>query len=148
MTAGDTEQVGSKTIHAVSSKPLAGDPEEDIPAPDVEHLGYVIEIGSVRVYVSGDLIHTFSRHDELLMPIIQLKPDIGILTTHPTEGEFPDFKGSLEMAVKLGLKIAVPAHYGCFVKRTFDPSIWASGFPQQDPKPIIIPYNEAIIYCP
>jgi L-ascorbate metabolism protein UlaG (beta-lactamase superfamily) len=147
MAAGDTQQADSITLHALCSKPAAGDLENNIPAPDVEHLGYVIEMGSARVYISGDLIHTFSRHDELLSPIIQLKPDIGFLTTHPTEIEFPDFEGSIEMAVKLGLKVAVPAHYGCFEQRTFAPNIWAGGFPEYGPKPLVIGYNESIIYC-
>ena len=148
MTAGKTEQFKNLLIHGVYSKPPGGVPEDNIPAPDVEHLGYVIEIGQVHIYISGDLIKTFAEHNELLEPIIRLNPDIGLLTTHPTEGEFPDFDGSVKMAVKLGLKSVVPAHYGCFVKRTFDPQVWASGFPKPGPKPVIIPYNEAIIYYP
>jgi L-ascorbate metabolism protein UlaG (beta-lactamase superfamily) len=148
ITAGDVERSGSTLIHAVYSKPPEGIKEDGIPIPDVEHLGYVVEMGSIRIYISGDLVETFSRHTELLLPIIKLKPDIGFLTTHPTEGEFPDFKGSVEMAVNLGLKNAVPAHYGCFVKRTFDPKVWAAGFPERGPKPIIIPYNESIVYRP
>jgi L-ascorbate metabolism protein UlaG (beta-lactamase superfamily) len=146
MTTGETKRIGSIAILACSSKPPLGVPEEGIPIPDVEHLGYGIEMGSVRVYVSGDLIYSFSQHEELLAPVRQFKPDIGLLTTHPTEGEFPDFAGCVEMAVKLGLKAAVPAHYGCFVKRTFDPVMWASGFPPNGPRPIIIPYNTSIIY--
>jgi L-ascorbate metabolism protein UlaG (beta-lactamase superfamily) len=148
MTAGMTEEYKDVLIHSVYSKPPGGVPEDNIPAPDVEHLGYVIEIGQVHIYISGDLFKTFAEHDELLEPIIRLNPDIGLLTTHPTEGEFPDFAGSVKMAVKLGLKSALPAHYGCFVKRTFDPQIWASGFPKPGPEPIILPYNTALIYCP
>jgi len=144
--AGDKARLGSITLHAFWSKPPAGVPEEGIKPPDSRHLGYVVEIGGVRVYITGDLINTFAEHDELLAPIARLKPDIGLLTTHPTEGEFPFFAGSVKMAVKLGLKAAVPAHYGCFVKRTYDPNEWAALFPPDGPKPIIIPYNEAIIY--
>ena len=69
-----------------------------------------------------------------------------MLTTHPTEGEFPHFSGSVEMALKLGLKAAVPSHYRCFVKRDYDPEPWADMFPEDGPKPIIIPYNSAIVY--
>lgn len=146
LTAGDTAQLGSTTVRAVWAKPPQGVPEENIPVPDVEHLGYVLEIGSVRVYVSGDLFNTMAGHDELLEPIAKLRPDIGLLTTHPSEGEFPFFAGSVEMAVKLHLKAAVPAHYACFVKRTYDPHVWAAGFPANGPQPLIIPYNEAVIY--
>jgi L-ascorbate metabolism protein UlaG (beta-lactamase superfamily) len=146
ITAGDTVWLGTVTVHAIWAKPPAGIPEESIPTPDVEHLGYVLDVGAVRVYVSGDLINTFAKHDNLIGPIAKLKPDIGLLTTHPTEGEFPFFEGSVEMAVKLKLKAAVPAHYGCFIKRTYDPHLWAAGFPSDGPTPIIIPYNEAIVY--
>jgi L-ascorbate 6-phosphate lactonase len=147
MTAGDVQKAGAALIHAVPSKPAGGIPEDGIPAPDVEHLGFVLETGGVRMYISGDLVHTFSRQADLLAPLIRLKPDIGLLTTHPTEGEFPDFQGSVEMAVKIGLKTAVPAHYGCFTTRTFDPSAWAAKFPHLGPQPLIIPYNQSIVYA-
>lgn len=107
---------------------------------------YVVEVSGVRVYISGDPINTFAEHDELTRPIVDLKPDIGLLTTHPTEGEFPFFAGSVKMANKLRLKAAVPSHYACFVQRTYDPRDWASQFRADGSKPIIIPYNEAIIY--
>jgi len=61
------------------------------------------------VYVTGDPVHTFAEHAEMLDPIRELKPDIGLLTTHPDEGEFPFFDGSVKMAVKLGLKAAIPS---------------------------------------
>lgn len=148
VTAGDTADLGSMTGHAVYSKPPQGAPADDIQPPDVEHLGYVVVAGSVRVYITGDLINTFAEHDELLGPIIDLRPDIGMITTHPTEGEFPFFDGSVKMGVKLGLKAVVPAHYDCSVKRTFDPREWAAGFEPAGPKPVIIRYNEAIVFRP
>lgn len=144
--AGDTRALGTVIVHAVWAKPPGGAPEDGIEPPDVTHLGFVVEIGGVRVYISGDPIHTFAEHEELLAPIAALKPDIGFLTTHPTEGEFPFFEGSAKMAVKLGLKAAVPAHYECFVKRTYDPQEWAQHLPADGPKPLIIPYNEARVY--
>ena len=99
-------QVGAITVHATWSKPPLGAPAEGIRPPDVQHLGYVIAIGGVRVYVTGDLINTFAAHDELIAPVAALAPEIGLLTMHPTEGEFPFFEGAVEMAVKLGLKAA------------------------------------------
>lgn len=146
VTAGDTRRLGALKLHAVWAKPPAGVPEDGIPAPDVEHLGYVLDFGMIRVYISGDPINTISRHDDLLESIAAHRPDIGLLTTHPTEGEFPYFEGTVEMARKLKLKAVVPAHYDCFVKRTYDPAIWAAAFPHAGPRPIIIPYNEAIVY--
>ncbi|NJN84313.1 MAG: hypothetical protein HC802_19895 [Caldilineaceae bacterium] len=112
----------------------------------MQHLGYVVESGPVRLYITGDPINTFAEYDELIQPIRELRPQIGLLTTHPSEGEFPFFEGSVKMAVKLGLAAAVPAHYACFVKRTYDPQAWAAGFPDDGPTPLIIPYNTAIVY--
>ena len=148
VAAGDTTRVGTMTVHAVWSKPPQGAPEDGIKAPDVQHLGYVVEVGKVRVYITGDLINTFAEHDELVGPVVALKPDIGLLTTHPTEGEFPFFEGSVKMAVKLGLKAAVPAHYSCFARRNYDPQAWAALFPKGGPQPIIIPYDGSIVYKP
>lgn len=146
--AGQDVRLADMTVHAVCSKPPQGAPADGIAPPDVQHLGYVLVCGDVRVYVTGDLINTFADHEELLAPIADLQPDIGLLTCHPTEGEFPFFDGSVKMAVRLGLKAAVPAHYQCFTHRTYDPAEWAAGFPPDGPKPIIIPYDAHIIYPP
>ena len=146
VAAGDTVSISAMTTHAVWAKPEQGDPSHGIEPPDVRHLGYVVEAGTVRIYISGDCINTFAEQEGLLQPIAELKPDIGFLTTHPVEGEFPFFNGSVKMAEELGLKAAVPAHYECFVKRTYDPKEWAKLFPTDGPKPVIIPYNSAIVY--
>ena len=50
------------------------------------------------------------------------------------------------IAFKLGLKAAVPSHYACFAKRTYDPADWAALFPADGPRPLIIPWNSHIIY--
>ena len=146
VTAGDTAKYETITAHTVWAKPPGGAPEDGINPPDVQHLGYVVEIGPIRVYISGDPINTFPRYEELITPIAALRPDIGLLTTHPGEGEFPFFDGSVDMALKLGLEAVVPAHYQCFVKRTYDPNEWADLFPEDGPRPIIIPYNSAAVY--
>ena len=147
VAAGDRLALGTVIAHAVWAKPPGGAPEDGIEPPDVTHLGYVVEIGGVRVYISGDPINTFAEHDELLEPIAALRPDIGFLTTHPNEGEFPYFDGSVKTALKLGLKAAVPAHYECFVKRTYDPQEWAAQFPADGPQTVIIPYNGSTVYA-
>ncbi|RIK50481.1 MAG: hypothetical protein DCC57_12020 [Chloroflexi bacterium] len=146
VNAGDTVKLGTVTVHVVWAKPPQGAPQDGIKPPDVQHFGFVVEIGGVRVYISGDPINTFAEHDELTQPIADLRPDIGLLTTHPSEGEFPFFDGSVKMAQKIGLKAAVPAHYQCFVKRNYDPQAWAAAFPQDGPELILIPYNRAVVY--
>lgn len=143
---GDVADLGTMRAHTVWAKPPGGAPADGIKPPDVAHLGYVIEAGGLRVYVSGDPINTFGDHDELLDPIAALEPELGLLTTHPNEGEFPYFDGSAKTAQKLGLKSAIPAHYQCFVKRTYDPYEWASVIESVGVEPVIIPYNGHILY--
>ena len=142
--AGMEIEIGSMKAHVVWAKPPNGLHEDGIAPPDVTHLGYVLEVESTRVYVSGDPVNTFGNHDSLLAPIRNLKPEIGFLTTHPNEGEFPFFDGSAKIAKELGLKAAVPAHYSCFVTRDYDPKEWAQEL--EGVEPILIPYNQSIIY--
>ena len=143
---GDSLALDGVTVHAFYSKPPQGDSAAGIAAPNVAHLGYVIEMERLKLYVTGDAINNLADHDEMLAPIAALSPDVGFLTTHPTEGEFPFFEGSVLLATKLGLKAAVPSHYACFAKRTYDPADWAALFPADGPRPLIIPWNSHIIY--
>lgn len=148
VSAGESVKIGTMTAYAVCAKPPQGDPKSGINPPDVTHLGYIIEADGIRLYFSGDEINTFAEHDDLIKPIADLHPDIGFITLHPSEGEFPFFDGSIKMAERIGLKTVVPAHYSCFVKRDFDPNKWASGFSPNGPKHLIIPPNSHIIYKP
>ncbi len=146
IVAGDETKIGTMTAHAVYAKPPKGDPDAGIAPPDVDHLGYVIETDGGKLYFSGDPINNFAEHDELVDAVATLKPDLGFLTTHPEEGEFPFFEGSVKTAVRIGLSKAVPSHYACFVKRTYDPQDWAALFPASGPQTMIIPRNSHVIY--
>lgn len=148
VNAGERHDLGNVVVHVVYAKPPAGDPAQGIKPPDVQHFGFVVEMGGVRAYLSGDPINTFADHASLTEPVAALRPDIGFLTTHPDEGEFPFFAGSVKMAQQTGLKTAVPAHYQCFVKRNYDPQAWAASFPVDGPELLIIPYNRAVVYRP
>lgn len=147
VTAGDATTMGPFTAHTVLAKPHDGDADAGIGAPDVQHLGYVVDTGDVRLYISGDPINNFADHEELLAPIRALEPHIGFLTNHPEEGEFPFFDGSGRIAGALGLQTAVPTHYGCFVSRDYDPRQWARHLPI-GVSPLIIPYNQSVVYRP
>lgn len=146
MQAGQSITLNGVTLHAVYAKPPNGDPNANIAPPDVLHLGYVVEMGDQRLYISGDPIHTFADLPDLIEPVAALKPQIGFLTNHPDEGEFPFFEGSARMAQRIGLNVAVPAHYECFVKRNYDPQAWAAHFPANGPKPLIIPHNSHVVW--
>ena len=146
ISAAESTKMNDITLHAVYAKPPKGDPSVGIAPPDVTHLGYVLVIDGVTIYVSGDPINNFADHDELVSPVAAFKPDIGFLTNHPSEGEFPFFDGSVKMATRIGLKHAVPVHRACFVKRDYDPQEWASNFPAGGTEPLIIERNSHLIY--
>ena len=144
--AGESATLDSLTVHAVYAKPPEGDASTDIDPPDVTHLGYVIVSNGVTLYFSGDPINNFAEHDELISAVAAHKPDVGFLTNHPTEGEFPFYDGCVKMATRIGLKHAVPAHRACFVTRDYDPNEWAANFPAGSPEPLIIQRNSYTIY--
>ena len=145
ITAGESQPLATWSVMAVWAKPPEGDPEAGIDPPDVQHLGYILKSGPISLYFSGDPINNFSEHDELLGAVAAHAPQIGILTTHPDEGEFPFFEGSVDIALKLGLEIVIPSHYSCFVSRNFDPHEWAARFPAEGPTPLILPYNQSVV---
>jgi hypothetical protein len=82
----------------------------------------------------------------LIDPVAAFKPDLGFLTTHPSEGEFPFFEGSVKMATRIGLRHAFPSHRECFVKRNYDPNAWAALLPADGPKPILVARNSHFVY--
>ena len=146
ISAGESAELNSITVNAVYAKPPTGDPAVDIAPPDVTHLGYVVANNGVTLYFSGDPINNFAEHDNLISAVAAHEPDIGFLTNHPTEGEFPFYDGCVKMATRIGLKHAVPVHRACFVTRDYDPNEWASQFPKGGPDPLIIKRNSHIIY--
>lgn len=147
ISAGHSVTIGKNLIvHAVYAKPPAGDIDANIAPPDVTHLGYVITMDGVTLYFSGDPINTFAEHDKLIAAVAAYEPDIGLLTNHPTEGEFPFYDGCVKMASRIGLKYVVPAHRACFVTRDYDAVEWAAQFPTDGPKPLIIPRNSHMLF--
>ena len=132
VTAGETETHADVEVSAVFSKPPFGDPVAGIPPADTEHLGFVVDLGDVRVYVSGDPIYNFADNDALTSAVADLAPHIGLLTCHPSEGEFPFFDGCARLASKVGLAVAVPAHYECFRDRNYAPAAWQEALANND----------------
>ena len=145
MKPGEARTMRGVEIHALLSKPIDGDPVSGIAAPKVTHLGYVIAADGVRIYNSGDSINTIADIDDLVRPIRDLSPQIGFITTHPTEGEFPFLEGGVLLAERCGLKIAFPSHYQCFVKRTFDPQLWKQQFSKSPVEARVVGYNETVV---
>ncbi len=145
--AGQNVTMGSMQVHAVYAKPPQGDPHANIQPPDVTHLGYVVEASGHKLYFSGDPIHTFADLDELVQPVAALQPEIGFLTTHPTEGEFPFFDGSVNMAQRIGLApgCARAPRLLCQA-RLRSAGLGGDLFPAGEPEPLIIERNTHIVY--
>ena len=146
INAGESATLNGLTVHAIYAKPPEGDASADIAPPDVTHLGYVVVSNGVTLYFSGDPINNFAEHDELISAVSAYNPDIGFLTNHPTEGEFPFYDGCVKMATRIELKHAVPVHRACFVTRDYDPNEWSAQFSAGGPEPLIIERNSHIIY--
>ncbi|MDA1193006.1 MAG: MBL fold metallo-hydrolase [Candidatus Poribacteria bacterium] len=146
--AGKSYRVGGMTLHVVYAKPPKDDPiyAKETKPLDVTHLGFVLETEGGRLYFSGDPINHFAEHEALVGAVAALKPEIGFMTNHPSEGEFPFFDGSATMAAKIGVKYAVPAHRSCFVKRDYDPHEWAQHVAKVGVEPLVFPRNSRILY--
>lgn len=142
---GSSYSIDDLNVHVVYAKPPEGDPDNNIDRPDVTHIGFVIESDNVRLYITGDPINTFANIDALVDPVKVLAPQVGWVTCHPTEGEFPFFEGCVKMAQRIGLEQIFPSHYQCFVERNYEPDAWASKFPKDGPKPRVVNYNDTVL---
>ncbi len=138
LRSGDRIALPSSAVEVVLSKT----PE----VSDVSHLGYVIELAGVRVYDTGDVMKGVTREPTLVDPLRRASPDIALITSSPTEDEFPDFGEAAEFAVAIGARIAVPAHYDCFARRTFDPQGFAAAFEGLSTRAEIIPYGGCLLH--
>ncbi len=143
--AGQSQTIGDLNIHVVNAKPPEGDPANNIDPPDVTHIGFVVEGDGVRIYFTGDPINNFAEHDALIEPVKALAPQIGWVTCHPEEGEFPFYDGCVKLAQQIGLEQVFPSHYQCFVKRNYNPQEWVSQFPSGGPQARTVEYNESVL---
>ena len=95
---------------------------------DGEHyfLGYVFQLGEIRIYHSGDCL----PYDKLENYLRDLKPDIALLPvngrdeyrrSHNVPGNF-HFEEALQLCRKVGIAYMIPHHYGMFEFNTVDPA--------------------------
>lgn len=136
---GEMLKVGVASVQVVLSKTPA--------VSDVAHLGYIAGLAGVRIYNTGDIMRGVTREPSLMEPLRRAAPHIALITTSPTEEEFPDFDEAAELAVAVGARVAVPAHYDCFAKRTFEPSPFASAFQGSPTRAEIIPYCGCFLFA-
>ena len=136
LAPGDLVELGPASLQVVLSKT----PE----VSDVSHFGYIADLGGIKVYDTGDIMRGVTRQPALLEPIRKAAPHIALITTSPTEEEFPDFDEAAALARAIGAHVASPAHYGCFANRTFDPQPFAAAFTDPaGPRAVIIPYCDS-----
>lgn len=103
-------------------------------------LGYILQLGDIRIYHSGDCV----PYDSLEKNLRNLKPDIALLPVngrdeyrrrHKFPGNF-HFEEALQLCCNADIAYLIPHHYGMFEFNTVDPAdlqrkIEASSMPVQ-----------------
>ena len=89
-------------------------------------LGYIPQLGDIRIYHSGDCV----PYDKLEMYLRDLKPDIALLPvngrdehrrSHNVPGNF-HFEEALQICHNAGIACLIPHHFGMFEFNTVDPA--------------------------
>jgi L-ascorbate 6-phosphate lactonase len=137
---GDVANAGAASVEVVLSKTPA--------VSDVGHYGYIVDIGGIKVYDTGDIMRGVTRESSLMEPLRRAAPHVALITTSPTEEEFPDFQEAAELAIAIGARVAVPAHYDCFARRTFDPVPFALELANRPTRAEIILYCGCHLFSP
>lgn len=134
LSAGETVDLGAVRVSVLRSKT----PE----VADTDHFAYVFHFGAGKVLHTGDIMRGVTSVPELMEPLIAQRPQVALLTMTPDEGgEFPSFEEGAALARAINAKVAIPSHYDCFVRRDYDPTVFAAQFgPQDAARPVIIQY--------
>lgn len=123
VNAGQTIKLSEK----ISLHPIPSAHEELRVNARGEHhfLGYIIELGDIRIYHSGDCV----PYGDLERYLGDLKPDIALLPvngrdeyrrSHNVPGNF-NFEEALQLCRKTDIAYLIPHHYGMFEFNTVDP---------------------------
>lgn len=96
----------------------------------VRFLGYVVEIDGLRIYHSGDTLD----HDGLAETLRELRTEVALLPVNGRDEarEEQDIVGNLsaaqaaDLAIRSGVRIAVPMHYDMFASNPGSPEEFAS----------------------
>ncbi len=103
LNAGDSIPLGDAVINGVYANHT----------PD--SIGVVIQYNGYTVYIVGD-----SLYDEKLLDAGKYNPDILISCINGRWGNM-GYDDAASLAIKLGVKVAIPSHYGMFAENTEDP---------------------------
>jgi L-ascorbate metabolism protein UlaG (beta-lactamase superfamily) len=89
-------------------------------------LGYILQLGDIRIYHSGDCV----PYDNLERNLRDLKPDIALLPvngrdeyrrSHNVPGNF-HFEEAITLCHNTGIAYLIPHHYGMFEFNSVDPA--------------------------
>lgn len=99
--------LGSAIIHGVYAKHT------------YDSIGVVIQYRGHTVYLVGD-----SLYDEQLLDVSKYNPEIVIVCINGRLGNM-GYEDAAFLATRLGVKAAIPSHYGMFAENTEDPGrLW------------------------
>ena len=133
----DVLHSGSVRIHATFAHHVWGDPDD---APDA--VGYMIDFGDVRAYISGDTLY-HARMES----IADLRPHLAFICINGRWGNMPAPEAA-HLATVLRAQAAVPTHYNMFANNTADPADFASALASEGGtvQPLVLTPGQRVLY--
>lgn len=117
----------------------------------VRYLGYVVEIDGLRIYHSGDTLD----HEGLAETLRDLRTEVALLPVNGRDAqrEAQDIVGNLsaaqaaDLAIRAGVRIAVPMHYDMFANNPGSPEEFAGALQGSGIEVLIPQHGQAVALC-
>ncbi|NLO83600.1 MAG: MBL fold metallo-hydrolase [Clostridiales bacterium] len=123
LNIGQSVGIGDGVIHGVYA------------AHTQDSIGVVIEYDSIACYLVGD-----SLYDERLLEAGRYAPDVLLCCINGKLGNM-NYLEAAGLAEKLGVKVAIPCHYGMFKENTEDPEKFLEELQIRGIPGFIVEYN-------
>jgi L-ascorbate 6-phosphate lactonase len=121
LAAGDSYVVGDVVVRAVHALHGPPAPPERLPRrPLADALGWVVSVGPVRLYHTGDTLLTTE-----LFAVSGLRPT-AVLACINGRGGNMNADEAATLVAHLTPRIVIPMHYGCLVENTVDPQTFVA----------------------
>jgi L-ascorbate metabolism protein UlaG (beta-lactamase superfamily) len=124
LSDGETLSLGDISIHAVPAAHNEIDRDEQ---GRCRYLGYVVRLGAVAIYHSGDTLR-YEGMAELLRPLaidVALLPINGNRPERPVAGNLRGDEAA-QLAHDIGARLVVPCHYEMFEFNTESPELFVA----------------------
>lgn len=133
----DVLHSGHVRIHATYAHHVWDDPDD---APDA--VGYVIDFGGLRVYVSGDTLY-----HERMESIAELHPHLACICINGRWGNMPASEAA-RLATVLRAHTAAPTHYNMFANNSADPNAFARALEAEGGgvQPLVLAPGQRVLY--